>query len=254
MKIKQFVVTPSAGKRLIAKGMAEHPRIKAVLDKGRLVIIAGSTNGYVAEELLARRGQAPAFQREGFRRGAVVPPGFDGLADGKLAGDVILTDGVWRQQDRAKTIFDVAADLDSRDVVLKGANALDLARRRAAVYIGHPQAGTIGAVLPGVFGRRVGLIVPIGLEKRVPGDLAELADELNGPAADGLRLLPLPGEVFTELDAIALLTGAEARIAAAGGIYGAEGAVYLAVKGEAEQLQAVEALIASVANEPACRI
>jgi hypothetical protein len=50
--LKQFVVTPSAGKRLIAKALASHPAVSDALKNGTVVIVAGTTNGYVAEEVL----------------------------------------------------------------------------------------------------------------------------------------------------------------------------------------------------------
>ena len=250
MKLKQFVVTCSMGKRLIGKGMAGHPAIRDVLKKGTLVIVAGTTNGYVAEEILAATGQADGFTRVGFRRGVTVPPGAAAPA-ADFPGDVVLTDGVWR---KGKEISDVADELRTGDVVLKGANALSVDGSRAAVLIGHPQAGTIGLALPAVFGRRVRLIIPVGLEKRICDDLDEIAAEINDPAAEGPRLLPMPGEPFTELDAIELLTEAEAFLVAAGGICGAEGAVWVAVTGTDEQLAAANELIASVAGEPPCQV
>lgn len=51
--MKQFTVTPAMGKRLIAKAMVVHPAVSKVLKKGTLVIIAGTTNGYAAEEILS---------------------------------------------------------------------------------------------------------------------------------------------------------------------------------------------------------
>ena len=57
LNVKQFLLTPSAGKRLIGKACVAHPAIRAVLEEGALVIIAGTTNGYVAEEVLASIGQ-----------------------------------------------------------------------------------------------------------------------------------------------------------------------------------------------------
>jgi hypothetical protein len=63
--------------------------------------------------------------------------------------------------------------------------------------------------------------------------------------------MPAPGEVFTELDAIALLTGAKTRLVSAGGVCGAEGSVWLAVTGKSSQENATEKLIKSVAPEPA---
>jgi hypothetical protein len=248
MKLRQFVVTSSMGKRLIGQGMARHPAVQAALTKGTLVIVAGTTNGYVAEEILAATGQADGFTRRGFRRGVTLPPGA-AAPKAPFAGDVVLTDGVWQ---KGKEIFDVAADLKAGDVVLKGANALSMESGKAAVYIGHPQAGTIGAALPAVYGRRVQLIVPVGLEKRIAGDLDEIAAAINAPEAEGPRLLPMPGEVFTELHAIELLTGASAWLVAAGGVCGAEGCVWIAAEGTEEQVRDAEELITSVAAEPPC--
>jgi hypothetical protein len=54
--MKQFLLTPAAGKRLIAKAMAAHPAVKAAISSGTLAIIAGTTNGYVAEEILQSIG------------------------------------------------------------------------------------------------------------------------------------------------------------------------------------------------------
>ena len=248
MKLKQFVVTSSMGKRLIGKAMARHPAVLEALKKGTLVIVAGTTNGYVAEEVLAATGQAEGFTRRGFRRGLTVPPGGKAPA-AEFAGDVVLVDGVWQ---KGQQIFDVADGLRTGDVVLKGANAVSPDLSKAAVQIGHPQAGTIGATLPAVFGRRVRLIVPVGLEKRICDDVDDVAAAVNDPAAEGPRLLPMPGEVFTELDAVELLTGASAFLVAAGGVCGAEGAVWLGVQGTDEQLAAAEELIASLAAEPPC--
>jgi hypothetical protein len=251
--MKQFVVTAAMGKRLIARGIAALPVIQDVLADGTLVIVAGTTNGYVAEELLAATGQGEGFSREGFRRGTVMPPKLDPsqLVEAKLEGDVVLVDGRWQ---RGKTIFDVADKLQAGDVILKGANAVDLDAYQAAVLIGHPQAGTAGAAVAAAVGRRVQMIVPVGLEKRVPGPIMDLAEAVNGPGAEGPSLLPLPGSVFTELDAIDLLTGGDSVLIAAGGIYGAEGASWIGVAGEPEQLAAAEELIASVADEPPCRV
>jgi hypothetical protein len=247
--MKQLCVTTAMGKRLIGKGMAHHPDVQRVLKKGTLVIIAGTTNGYVAEEILKSIGQAEGFSRVGFRRGVTVAPEAK-LAQADFPGDVVISDGQWQP---GKTIADVAGDLQEGDVVLKGANAFD-AEGHPAVQIGHPQGGTIMAALPAVIGRRVRLIVPVGLEKRVLEPVSDLAELCNVPGATGPRLFPMPGEIFTELDAIELLTGAEACLIAGGGIYGAEGAYWLGVGGSEEQVQAATELIKSVADEPPCKV
>jgi hypothetical protein len=237
------------GKRLIGKAMAVHPAVRAALKKGTLVIVAGTTNGYVAEEVLTAIGQQGTFRRAGFRRGVVVPPSCGGGQQVEFPGDVVIVDGTWQ---KTKEIFDVVDAMQGGDVILKGANALDMSTGQAAVLVGHPMGGTVGAAIPAVIGRRVQLIVPVGLEKRVPGPLAALADELNAAEVEGPRLMVLPGKAFTELDAIALLTGSSARLVAAGGVRGAEGAVWIAVSGDEPHVREATELIKSVSAEGPC--
>jgi hypothetical protein len=251
--MKQFLITPQAGKRLIAKTLANHPAIRKALKNGTVVIVAGTTNGYVSEEILKTYKIANDFSRKHFFRGLSMPPTKTVTAQGRLgdeskfSGDVIITKGVYQ---KGKTIGDVVDNLKEGDVILKGANALDLNRRQAAILIGHPKAGTIGLALPAVVGRRVKLIIPVGLEKRVNGNLDTLAEKINNPGAGGYRLLPVAGEVFTELDALRALTAAEVELIGAGGVCGAEGACWVAVTGEPEQEAFAEQVLASVADEP----
>ena len=89
----------------------------------------------------------------------------------------------------------------------------------------------------------------MGLEKRVNGDLNSLSQKFNAPGAGGYRLLSVQGEVFTEIEALKVLTGAEVELIAAGGVCGAEGACWIAVTGEEEQEEFAEQIIASVADE-----
>jgi hypothetical protein len=250
--VKQFLITPAMGKRLIAKTIATHPAIRKAIRNGTVVIVAGTTNGYVAEEILKTYNISGDFSRKHFFRGVTLPPTKTVTKEGRLAdeskfpGDVIIVGGVWQ---KGKTIADVVDSLKEGDVILKGANALDLKHKRAALLIGHPKAGTIGLALPAVVGRRVRLIVPVGLEKRIDSDLDALAAKLNAPGADGYRLLPVPGEVFTEIEALRALTAAQVDLIAAGGVCGAEGSVWIAVSGEPEQEEFAAQIIASVADE-----
>jgi len=249
--MKQFLLTPAAGKRLIAKALVKHPEIEKTLQFGTLAIIAGTTNGYVAEEILKTLGQENDFSRNRFFRGVALPPGAPVNPDGRYAdetgfpGDVIISEGVWQ---KGKTIFDVVDSLQEGDIILKGANALNLELKQTAIYIGHPQGGTIVASLSAVVGRRVRLILPVGLEKRVNSDLNQLAVRLNQPGLTGPRLLTVSGEVFTEIEALKLLTGATAHLVAAGGVGGAEGSVWLALDGSG--VIDAEKIIKEVSSEP----
>jgi hypothetical protein len=108
-------------------------------------------------------------------------------------------------------------------------------------------------VLGTVVARRIHLIIPVGLEKSVPGDLYETARRLReaGKGASGPTLWPVAGEIFTELEALELLCGVEARPIGAGGILGAEGSVRIAVWGTSEQVEKAESLLADIYGEPA---
>lgn len=252
--MKQFLITPAAGKRLIAKAMVKYPAITQTLESGTVAIIAGTTNGYVAEEILSSINELEGFSRKRFFRGIVVPPGRPVTSTGhvkdenEFPGDVIIKDGTWQ---KGLTIFDVVNELTKGDIVLKGANAVNLPLGQAAIYIGDPFGGTIGAALQAVVGRRVKLILPVGMEKRVFSDLNGLASRLNAPGSQGPRLLPVPGEIFTEIEAISFLTGAKAELVAGGGINGAEGSVWIAISGSEEKMENAQNLLNSVIFENA---
>ena len=248
----QFMLTVAAGKRLIGKGMVAHPAIKGALKSGTVVVVAGTSNGYVAEEILTSIGQMGNFSRKRYFRGVTLPPAQRTTEQGRLPdesgfkGDVIIKDGKLIE---GKTIDEIAGDLKEGDIIVKGANALDVVNKRAAVLVGNPTGGTVMVAIKAAIGKRVRLIMPVGLEKRVPGDLDELARKINAPGSKGLRLFPAPGEVFTEIEALSLLAGVNAELVAAGGVGGAEGCIYLGVSGTPEAERKAEEILKSVAAE-----
>lgn len=247
---RQFLLTVAAGKRLIAKAVAQLGPVKRALADGTVVVLGGSTNGYVAQELLRVTGAegGSSFDMRGFYRGVTVAPGCRAPAGAPaFAGDLVFEKG---RAVRGKTIFDVADGLKEGDVVIKGANAVDAGRKLAGILIGHPQIGTSGPILQAAVGRRVELILPVGLEKRVWGDLAQLAAKLNAANASGPRMLPVTGRIVTELEAVQTLAGCSAELVAAGGIYGAEGSCRLALTGTAAQLETAQTLIGPLEKEP----
>ena len=129
-------------------------------------------------------------------------------------------------------------------------NALYLEVAQAGVLIGHPQGGTLMPITAAAIGRRVQLIVPIGVEKRVERPILELARQFNPGPGDGPRLAPIPGEAYTELDAMYELLGISPEILAAGGAMGAEGAVYFSVNGTEEEISKVRTLVDELRSEP----
>lgn len=230
MKQTSVVLTPEQGKKLIGKAIAALPEVREALSRRTVVIIAGTTNRYVAEALLAYIGEKTELS--GFFRGVTVPRGVKTAAADPLE-DVVISRG---KRIRGKTIFDVAADLSEGDLIFKGANAVNLESGEAAVLIGNNKVGTSMPLLEAAYGRRASVMIPVGVEKRVTVPVWILAEQARDPDTSGPRLLPLPGEVFTEIDAIETLYDLEAEILAAGGVMGAEGAVYFLVSGENEDV------------------
>lgn len=247
---KQYWVSVAAGKRLIAKAVLELPQLKQALRENTVVITAGTTNGYLAEEVLDHLGQKEGFSIQRFYRGITLPPDYETFMEAKgetFLGDIVIKAGKWEQ---GLTLADVVDELVQGDLIIKGANAVNLQEQEAAVMVGDLKAGTIGRALPAVIGRRVELLLPVGLEKRVISSIGKIVRRVNSADASGPRLFPVRGTIITELEAVRILSGAEADLIAAGGVSGAEGSYRLAVTGTEAQLQMVDVLMAEIVNEP----
>jgi hypothetical protein len=250
---KQYFISPSAGKRLIAKSFLHIPSIINALENGTIAIIAGTTNGYIVEEILKKLNQDSEFSRKSFYRTITLPTKHANTDIGRIndenhfPGDVVIVEGKW---EKGKTIFDVADNLKKGDVIIKGANAVNLDNMQTAIYIGSSNGGTIIPTLQATLGRRAELFLPVGLEKRISGDINEIAKQLNSSKQSGLRYLPVSGNVVTELESIKIVTGADAELIAGGGVCGAEGSYWIAVTGDHDQISNADNLIKEIRNEP----
>jgi len=243
----EVVLTVSEAKRLIAKGVANHPDVLRALSEGTVVVCKGTTNAYVVEEILGRE-----IARVDYVTGHTFPAHLEGqnLTSAKVP-DVILRKGQRLEGTNSK---EVVGELAAGDVFIKGANAINYERGQSALLIGHPTGGTIGAAIGVLVAKRVKLLVPAGLEKNIPGDLDDVAAHVGDVDEAEPRAVPafwpLPGELFTEMEALTLLTGCDVIQTAAGGVAGAEGAVRLMLEGDDEQIEAARKLLAGVQGEP----
>lgn len=245
MKRIQFYLTPSEGKRLIGKAAAILPDIQTAVKEHTVVVISGTTNAPVAYELLKLIGDdTERFSHCNFFRGITVPPGTDLKSD--FIGDVVIQKGKWLY---GKTIFDVEDELGKDDIILKGANAVNLCDKEAGVLLGNPKVGTALPIITAVYGQRAKLYVPVGTEKRVDLKISDLAAIVNDRESEGLRLLPLPGEIITELDAVSILSGTKPVLIGGGGVLGAEGGSYYMAEGTDEELDVLRTILRSVRQD-----
>ena len=256
MKI-QVGLTPAESKRLIAKAVKVMPVIQRALKEGNIIVDRSTTAALILEELT---GEPLDYSR--YASGLVVEEGTcvtknqlrpRMLVKGKPQ-EVIQPEG-----ERMSSVFrELLEDMNEKDVFIKSANALD-PEGNVGVLAASPGGGIIGRTQPVIRRRQVNLVIPVGLEKLIPNsiDAARRAagifsmdDSMGLPCS----LVPVKGLVITEIEAIDLLTGAEAIPIAAGGISGAEGAVVLVITGTQEQVQAAKEILREVKGEKQIKV
>jgi hypothetical protein len=241
----QVVLTSSESKRLIAKGVAASPAVRKALASGTIAIFKGSTNSYVVEEITGR-----AIRRTDYLTGMTVPKRAElPVPLTSNLPDVVLANG---KPVDGTSAAEAVGQMRPGDVAIKGANALNYERRQAAILVGPPGGGNIGALIGPATAMRVHVLMPVGLEKSVSADLSETARIVNDPegTAGGPALWPINGEIFTEIEALEVLTGVQAFHISSGGIGGAEGAVRLLVSGEESAVKRALEIVRSILGEP----
>ncbi|MHC4618733.1 MAG: hypothetical protein ACYTEQ_13390 [Planctomycetota bacterium] len=242
----QIVLTVSESKRLIARAVPQMPILKEALKSGTVIVCKGTTNTYVAEELLGRKIPHGAYVY-----GRTYPAkGGKRLKGTERMGEVVLVNGKHRED---LSLSDAVRQLKPGDVVIKGANCLDYDNELAAVIVGSSDGGTTGKILPYVGARKAHLVIPVGLEKHVSGNPLEVVKKMREPIEE-LNDIPsmflLPGEIVTELEALKLLADVSVFQAAAGGIGGAEGSVRLVCRGARQKVEKALKLAEEIQGEP----
>ncbi|MDN0053773.1 hypothetical protein QVN91_12580 [Bacteroides caecigallinarum] len=238
-------LTVSEGKRLIAKGIMAIPSVKEKLEKGMIIVTKGTTNTYIAEELLNK-----SIEHGSFVIGHFAPEGQSPVnADKRQMQEVVIKDG---------KVLDVTYDealkmLEPGDIVMKGGNLLNYSMKQAAVCIGAPNGGTTYKILPYVGEGKAELIIPIGLEKETTANLQILENTLN---AGNERLNSVPrlymfrtGTVFTEIEAIRQFADVKVFPYGVGGISGREGGVSLVISGSETEVNKVLELVKAIQGE-----
>ena len=223
------VLNPSESRRLLAKATVALPEVQHAWRHGTIIIGRGITNAYVTEELLGIRIEPKA----GLTFGMICSGMTTGNSGPPACSHHVIREGkVVEGADSNVEILSFGPD----DVFIKGANAIDpegnaghpdlLAQRR------HHRDGR-----PRPTPRGSHLILPVGLEKLIPSviEAARHSGVYYFKYSMGLpaRLTPVVlGQVLTQIQALAVLTGVKATHLSSGGVGGSEGAVALSIEGE----------------------
>lgn len=245
----QVVLTPSEGKRLIGRAIAQMDVVQKALKEGIIVIATSTTTAFVAEELLGKKIEDKGM----FTAGVVTAKGCC-LTDpkGRHIHKAIEKGKVTEAQ--TSDLPKVLARMGPTDVFIKGANAID-PLGAAAIWLGGAGGGTIGTAWGYITSMGIKTIIAAGLEKLVPWSLSEVVPKMGIKSVDkslgmAVGMMVVEGEVVTEVEAFNILTGAAATPMGGGGIDGGEGSKAFLIEGEEEAIKAAYELVCGIKGEP----
>jgi hypothetical protein len=242
-----FVLTPSAGKKLIGMAVAALPEVKRAYEKGRLAIANGTTTGYVIEALTGK--PMPKYD---YCVGVIAKGIF---AENPDSDHTMM---VWEKGKAIKLPFpDFLAEFnkyEKDDVFIKGANAVDPYGFAGGLQT-NPAGGSWAQAFGIITARGLHCIVPVGLEKMIPSviEASEKLGQLRLKYSLGNPpgLIPLTSfKVVTEIEALESLSGVEATAVAGGGLGGSEGSRSFVVEGTEEQVKRAFSFVMQVHDEP----
>ena len=239
----ETVLTVAQSKRLIARGVYHHPVVKTAMNNGTIGVTRGTTTSYVAEEFLGHE-----IERFSYTLGLTLPKNPQPKIEKSdtVTHDLIIRRGKIHMD--GESVLEAVKNMQPGDVIVKGANALNYTKKIAGCLVGHPAGGTVGGLWGPLYGKKIRLIIPVGLEKEIVSDINEISAfcmEEN----PGTSLMPMTGIIITEIEAIRILSGAEAVQIAAGGIRGAEGSVRLLVSGNPDEINTLKSILNEIGDE-----
>ncbi|NOZ76149.1 MAG: hypothetical protein GXO65_00390 [Euryarchaeota archaeon] len=241
MKAQVVLTTPEA-KRLVAKAVARHRGVRTALEDGILAIALGTTNAYVAEELLGREMEKERYAA-GFldELGACVVPEKDRL------GEIVLEKGEPVQE----TTAEVVKRMGPGDVFIKGANAIDM-DGVCGVMLASETGGTVAKVLGVIKARGV---IPVTLDKLVPGSISDISCRagiyrMGHSTGIPVGVMPVTGEVITEVEAFDILFGVDAEPMGSGDYGSAGNPRMFLLEGTAEDVGEAVKLVEGIKGEP----
>ena len=252
-ELRRIVVnlTPEESKRLVAKAVVELDEVKKAKEDGLIGLARCSSAAYVIEELLGRPLPDPGRYLSGFISGRVLCAAQTDYQERLL----VLQKGKENWLDYTQgNVTNFIDHMGAGDVIVKSGNAID-PFGQVGCLVAAPNGGEIGAYLPHILAKGINLVVPMTVNKTVSTPIERLVESLgisrqSRSTSHGLLcgMMPMPGLVITEVEAIEILCGAEAVPVAVGGIGDGAGAAVLMIEGGQEEVSAAWNLIQGIKN------
>lgn len=240
-----LTLTPAESRRLIAKAVVRMPEVKAALESAYVIVPGGTTNAIVVQELLGSEVE-PARYTAG-----IISNGVACVTN--EADRVGIPTILHRGRSVKKTIPEALNDFHRETVVIKGANAVDPEGNVGIITSGF-DGGTVAAAIGTITSQGLKLIVPVGLEKLV-ASVKEAVKYTGAKTLDytlgadfGMYCL-VNTLVVTEIQALYILFGVEAKHVASGGIGGCEGAVVLILTGDESNVRSAITFLNAIKGE-----
>jgi hypothetical protein len=139
------------------------------------------------------------------------------------------------------------------DVYVKSVNAIDPDKNVGVLLAARSTGGSIGLVLKKQKQKKFKMIIPVGLEKRIPISLNNaIKAALRVKRAQGIpcSIWRLRGKVLTEIEAFKQLFDVDIIPISSGGVCGAEGGIVWVIKGEEKNVENAYALCQQVHGSP----
>lgn len=251
--LAQVVLVPAESKKLIAQAVARMQVVKRALEEKKMIVIHPSSSTYfLVEELTGKKPRTdywicgsitPKGMCQEMGTLSLTPfhqPDSIKLDPGTFPYSWVIKGGDFFSGEKLSSLLE---RMGPEDVYVKGVNAVD-SERNVGVLVGHKiGAGTIGRVIAAHKKKAFQMIFVAGLEKLIPIPVLQAAKEANRRHCEyGMGMVTglVPcrgGTTVTEIEAIEILSGAQAVPIAGGGVGGAEGAITLMIKGEKEQVK-----------------
>jgi hypothetical protein len=245
--LAQIVLTPAESKKLIAKAIARLEAVQQAARNGIVALHPSSSTYFIVEEITGSKPKTDYWVcgvvtprgmcvEMAMALGAGLTPHEENADPGDLQGTWVIEKGHLGGEEKLSSLL---CRMKPSDVYVKGVNALDT-EGNVGVLFGFE--GSMGYLMAARKKRNFTIIYPAGLEKLIPISVKEAAKEAKLTRYESgmgmpVGLFPCPtGVTVNEVRAIETLSGASAVPIASGGLGGAEGAITLILKGNADEV------------------
>ena len=243
----QVVLTPTESKRLLSKAVLAMDEVQRALSDGILIIHPSSTTIFMLGELgleLPEKGiwvcghissKGLCISRKMID--AVLETPEYGAANYPF--DLIIRKGKLLPFTES-ALGPVLKEMTSKDVYVKSVNAIDPDGKLGVLLAARSTGGSVGLVIKTQKEKKFKMIIPVGLEKKIPISLQKAQKAaVKTVKAQGIPcgLWQLRGTLITEIEAFRQLFDVEAFPVSAGGLEGAEGSIVWVLHGEEEKVE-----------------